>query len=406
MTREWIEVSLDIKDKIGQWALWTGTRALVVSPLLVAKSIEWVSESITKLSQMFQRSYVKVLVVYDALPYGGMAGAKLIELEAKTITQPLDICTDILQVLEGKHGLLIGGSGDGKTTTAMYIAYTVGGTIKVYDADAAADEWIGLPVVGRCANFDEIDEAMQQDLDELQERTILRGEKGSTACDGMDTVTIAEEFPLLVGEVESASDWLIKHGKRGRRVKKFVLAIAQNDTVANFGIQGDAGVIDSFRIIRLGKKAQAHARKLKNPALEEWLKSDRSRVLADDIPVQLPPYQEIRRVIQQGSRSLMPGMVQSQLMPVTVTPSIHDQFLKTTEKAPETTENRDFQPSETDFPETIRGAEIDLLDQILSAFKDERSDDWIAKKVIMPSQHIGYQKAREKSEAIRARWQG
>jgi hypothetical protein len=397
----WIEVPLSITDKLGQFAIWAGTRIIVVSPLLIAKAIEHSAEAIAKLSRMFQHSYSKVLIVFDSLPYGGLAGTKLIEIEAKTINEPLEICTDILQVLDGKHGLLIGGSGDGKTTTAMFIAYTVGGTIKVYDADAAADEWIGLPVVGRCADFDAIDEAMRQDLDELQQRTILRGERGSTACDGMDTVTIAEEFPLLVGEVDSAAEWLIKHGKRGRRVRKFVLAIAQNDTVNNFGIEGDKGVIDSFRMIRLGKKAHAHARKLKNLALEDWLKADRSRILVDDIPVQLPPYPEIKRVIQHGSRSLMPSARQFQLGSGSVTPPLSDQFLKTAENTPETTENQGFQPPETNFPETVRGAEIELLSEILAAFRESRSDDWVAKNIIMRSQHIGYQKARTKSEQLR-----
>jgi hypothetical protein len=402
MTREWIEIPLSAADKLGQWALWGTAKLMVGIPGILLYTWKQVSRLSLHLAERCDAFYNQLIIPLDGIPYGGIAGNKLQKAEIRNAD--FEICTDILEVLEGKHALLIGGSGDGKTTTAMYIAYSVGGEIKVYDADAAADEWIGLNVIGRCADFQAIERAMQADLNDLQERTILRGEKGSHACDGMDVVTIAEEFPLLVGEVDVAAEWLIKHGKRGRRVKKFILAIAQNDTVANFGIQGDAGVIDSFRMVRLGKKAQAHARKLKSDALVEWLKSDRSRVLVDDIPVQLPPYREIQRVIQQGSRiagTVVPSYFTDSKG---VTSDSLSEFLKTDETTLETTENQGFQPSETSFGETSEGGEIGLLEGILAAFQEGRSDDWIAKNVIMRSQSIGYYKAREKAESLRKLW--
>lgn len=399
-SREWIEVPLSVVDKIGQWGIWAGVKLVVVLPGIGIWTWKQLSALSLHLAMGCDRFYQQLITPLDAIPYGGMAGSKLIEVEAKALPV-FETCTDILEVIEGKHVLLIGGSGDGKTTTAMYIAYSVGGTIKVYDADAAADEWVGLPVVGRCANFREIEEAMEADLIDLQERTILRGQQGSHACDGQDVVTIAEEFPLLVGEVEIAPEWLVKHGKRGRRVKKFIIAIAQNDTVANFGIQGDAGVMDSFRIVRLGKKAQAYARKLKNDALVEWLQADRSRILVDDVPVQLPSYREIQRVIQQGSRGLLPPATQLQGGSREIAGGFPDQSTKTPETAPETTENQGFQASETGFSETFEGGEIGLLNRILAAIREERSDDWITKNVIMASQRIGYYKAKEQVERIR-----
>ncbi len=389
MSKEWIEIPLSIGDKVGQWALWSATKLAVAVPGIVIYSWKQLSRLSLHLATLSEAFYCNLILPLDALPYGGMQGSKLIEVKSVQ-SESFEVCTDILEVLEGKHGILIGGSGDGKTTTAMYIAYSIGGKIRIYDADAAADEWQGLEVIGRCADFLAINEAMRLDLEDLQTRTIKRGKEGSNACNGLDTVTIAEEFPLLVGEVDLAAEWLIKHGKRGRRVRKFILAIAQNDTAANFGIEGDKGVIDSFRIIRLGKKAQAHARKLKNWELEEWLKGDRSRLLADDIPVQLPPYREIQRVIQQNSLSC-----------TQVLPPIQEEYEKTTPETPETEAPSDFQPIETGFSGTPAGGEIGLLSEILEAIAQERSDDWIAKNVIMASQSIGYPKAKEKVQAIR-----
>ncbi len=389
MSKEWIEIPLSIGDKIGQWALWSATKIAVALPGILIYSWKQVSKLSLHLATLSEAFYCNLIIPLDALPYGGMNGSKLIEVKSVQ-SNDFEVCTDILEVLEGKHGLLIGGSGDGKTTAAMFIAYSIGGRIRIYDADAAADEWQGLEVIGRCADFSAINEAMALDLEDLQERTIKRGKEGSNACNGLDTVTIAEEFPLLVGEVDLASEWLIKHGKRGRRVKKFILAIAQNDTAANFGIEGDKGVIDSFRIIRLGKKAQAHARKLKNWELEEWLKGDRSRLLADDIPVQLPPYREIQRVIQQNSLSC-----------TQVLPPSPGEYPETTPETTETEAESDFQPAETSFPETSIGGEIGLLSEILGAIQGGKSDDWIAKNIVQLQQSIGYYKAKDKVKAIR-----
>jgi hypothetical protein len=394
--KDWIEIPLSVADKLNQWALWAGVRALVALPGITIYTWKQISRLSLHLAENCERFYFKLIVPLDSLPYGGMAGSKLIEVEAKAITEAsFEICTDIVEALEGKHALLIGGSGDGKTTTAMFLAYSVGGTIKVYDADAAADEWLALNVVGRCADFEAIEAAMNADLDELQQRTVLRGEKGSHACDGMDCVTIAEEFPLLVGEVSVAAEWLIKHGKRGRRVKKFVIAIAQNDTVANFGIQGDAGVIDSFRVVRLGKKALAHARKLRNDALVEWLRADRSRVLVDDVPCQLPSYREIQKVIQQGSVGY-PGQTRqlsSGYGPATENPP---------EVPPKATENQGVQPSEAGFSDSPKS----LLGRVLDAFKAGKSDDWIAKNIFDCHGGNSYYKAKETIAYIRSKVDG
>lgn len=390
--KDWIELPLSVADKLGQWALWAGARLLVALPAVAIYGWKQTSKLSLHLAEGCERFYCKLIVPLDAIPYGGMQGSKLIEIEAHPITDNLEICTDILEVLEEKHVILVGGSGDGKTTTCMYLAYSIGGTIKVYDADAAADEWQGLEVIGRCADFASIEAAMHSDLEELQERTILRGLKGKNACDGMNCVTIAEEFPLLVGEVEIAGKWFSKHGKRGRRVKKFILAVAQNDTALNFGIEGDKGVMDCFRIIRLGKKAVAHAKKLKNEALVQWLQADRSRLLVDDIPAQLPPYREIQRVIQQGSLGYT-----SQLRQLS---STSDGATENPPKLPpEPTENQGFQPPEAGF----LGSPKTLLERILEAFEAGKSDDWIAKNIFECSGGNSYYKAKETISYIRGR---
>jgi hypothetical protein len=139
-------------------------------------------------------------------------------------------------------------------------------------------------VIGRKGNFKAIDTAMGKDLEILEDLVQLRGEGGDNAISGRERFLIAEEFPVLVDECGNASGWLKRHAKRGRRYKQFILAIAQNDTAENFGLQGDKDTLYScFVLIRLGQFGRDHARtKLKDPQLEQWLKAgDKRRFLIE-----------------------------------------------------------------------------------------------------------------------------
>jgi hypothetical protein len=62
-------------------------------------------------------------------------------------------------------------------------------------------------------------------------------------------------------------------------------------------LEGKSDLADAFHRIRLGKKAVAHAKSLKDDALVEWLRSDRSHCLIDDQPCKLPSYREMKAVI-------------------------------------------------------------------------------------------------------------
>lgn len=143
---------------------------------------------------------------------------------------------------------------------------------------------------------------MAEDLFELQRRIELRGEQGDRALALLDSVLIAEEFPLLKDEVAIASDWLIKHARRGRKPKRFVIALSQDDNVVTLGIEGQGGVRKCFRMVRLGKFAVTHAKSLKDTALVEWLKAGKYRCLVDDTPCQLPDLSSYRMVTQRLPR--------------------------------------------------------------------------------------------------------
>ncbi|ALF53807.1 hypothetical protein ACX27_14660 [Nostoc piscinale CENA21] len=208
---------------------------------------------------------------------------------------PANLITDPVEYIQKKqkHVALVGGTGDGKSTFTQYLSSKIGGRVVVYDSDAKPDDWSWLDqkdVIGRKGNFKAIDTAMGNDLTTLEELVELRGDGGDNAIIGRDRFLIAEEFPLLVDECDNAARWFKKHLKRGRRYKQFVLAIAQNDTAENYGLQGDKETLYSCCcLVRLGQFARDYARTvLKNPQLEQWLKAGgKKRFMVDDVPCEL-----------------------------------------------------------------------------------------------------------------------
>ncbi|MBH8577183.1 hypothetical protein I8752_30260 [Nostocaceae cyanobacterium CENA369] len=209
--------------------------------------------------------------------------------------QPENLITDPVEYIQKKqkHVALIGGTGDGKSTFTQFLSFKIGGRVIVYDSDAKPEDWNWLDqkdVIGRKGDFKAINTAMDNDLTNLEELVELRGDGGDKAIAGRDRFLIGEEFPILVEECDNAAPWLKKHAKRGRRYKQFILAIAQNDTAENFGLQGDKDTLYScFVLVRLGQFGRDYARtKLKDPQLEQWLKAGgKKRFLVDDAPCEL-----------------------------------------------------------------------------------------------------------------------
>ncbi len=294
----WVEMPLPNWRALAKFGGWALGRVILGAGIFTISSTRVVLKVLIYCCDCLEAGGKKLLLVYDALPLMGVPLQSVVAEIQPKLAQPQDLQTiDLLEAIDGKHVFIIGDTGTGKSSLAQWLAYRLGGEVTVYDPDASPDEWQGLKVIGRKGNFEAIQEAMEADLEELQRRIELRGESGDKALIGLESTTIAEEFPLLASEVEIASEWMIKHGNRGRKPKRCIIALSQTDAVKSLGIEGEGQARKNFRYVRLGKFAVDHAKKLGDASVEAWLKAGKYRCMVEDQPCQLPDTKNYGQVI-------------------------------------------------------------------------------------------------------------
>jgi hypothetical protein len=304
----WVPMRLPSPKEIAKYAVWGTGRVMLSGWLFGLYGITTVCKVTIQVAEMTRIATLHLLKIYDQLPYMGASVQNIIDVAATTVTEPLDIITDIVAALEGKQVKVIGEMGTGKSTIAQYLAYTVGGRVKVYECEGTPTDWLGLEVIGKGEDWAAIERGMLEDLEDLSNQMKLRNERGDSALDGTERVIIVEEYPELVSKVPSSGEWLERHARRGRKARRFTVLLSQYDRVAAWGLEGKSDLADAFYRIRLGKKAIAHAKSLKNNDLVDWLKLDRSHCLLDDNPCKLPSYREMKAASSRyGSTMLAPG---------------------------------------------------------------------------------------------------
>lgn len=296
---DWINLQLPSLQDFARFTGWATGRACFSGWLFCLSSIRVVAKFAIALVDQTEKATHNLLDIYNQLPHCGVIGGKYIDVNATPVTEEKEIITDIVGAIEGKQVMLIGEMGTGKSTLAQYLAYTVGGTVKVYECEGTPDDWIGLEVIGKGEDWGAIEDGMQADLEDLSNQLKIRMEHGDNALNGSQKVIICEEYPELVNKVPSSGEWLERHARRGRKARRFTILLSQYDRVSAWGLEGKADLGEAFYRIRLGKKAVSHAKSLKDDSLVDWLRSDRSHCLLDDNPCKLPSYREMKSVTQR-----------------------------------------------------------------------------------------------------------
>ncbi len=299
---DWVEVRLPGWQNLGRYLLWGAGRVAFSGWFFTLYTLKVSAKIVINLVEMTECSTKQLLSVYSQLPHMGLPSQAVVDAIALPITSDIkDVISDLTAQIEAedKPVMILGGTGSGKSTLAQYLAYTYGGKVKVYEPEGTPDDWQGLEVIGKGEDWDAINEGMIGDLEDLSSQIQLRTDKGDAALAGSEKVLIVEEYPEVRQKCENADEWIERHARRGRKGKRFVIALSQYDKVSAWGFEGKSDLADGFIKIRLGKKAVIHARSLKNEELAVWLQSDRSHCLYDDVPCKLPSYREMKAVTQR-----------------------------------------------------------------------------------------------------------
>ncbi|MBD2213397.1 hypothetical protein H6G27_26500 [Nostoc linckia FACHB-104] len=268
----------------------TGAAAIGLQQLKTNKQLQAISEDLGIVERKQSIAWYSSLLSHKP--------ALTVQMQTQPTLEPADVMRDIVSYWQqqDKHMLVIGGTGAGKSTFIQAFASVLGAGwhYKIYDTDCTCDDWLYLRSLPNCElyeTFASIGEQMSEDLATIETRTVERKKAGNKWTTD-NTLIVAEEMPALVDEIEIAGDWMAKEAKRGRRVKRYVAVIAQNDTVKNLGMEGDSALRDScFVRVYLGQSAIDRAKLLKNKTLEDWLRAgDKQVCLVDDLPAFRPAF--------------------------------------------------------------------------------------------------------------------
>lgn len=353
-----------------------------------------------------------------AVPVGGYYFDADEQIEANSLPAASidDPITSIREATKGRHLIILGDTGTGKTTTAQYVAVenAISGdiTVKVYDCEGMFKLLPGWQLIGAGEDFAAINQSMSEDLDTLSEFFQTQQPEAKEPTH----IYIGEEFPDLADQCDNAPGWVDRHSRRGRKAGRFLILLSQYDQIAAFGLEGKSSLIKNFRIIRLGQFALEHAKRLKNPALVKWLEANRSHCLINDTPLRLPSYEEMTRVIGQFRMVVQPVDAYNR----TLIPTYHPNSNGFTKISPEATQNQGFQPSEglqtgiLDPQKSPENQEFQPLKgwesqweakfwEVWQAIQDGKSNYWIGGNIFGVSGGTSYQRLCERLDSIRGR---
>lgn len=299
---EWVDLKMPSLREFDRFIGWAFGRVVFSLWMFGLSAIRTTAKIIIHCCDQTEKATHHILDVYTQMPHMGTMGATYIETTATTIRE-MEVITDVISAIEGRQVMVIGEMGTGKSTLAQYLAYTVGGRVKVYECEGTPTDWTGLEVIGKGEDWEAINQGMLDDLDDLSRQMQVRNEQGDNALAGTEKVIICEEYPEMVNKVEASGEWLERHARRGRKARRFAIVLSQFDRAVAWGLEGKTDLQEAFAKLLLGKKAVTRAKSLHREDLIDWLRLDRSHCLLDDMPCKLPPYREMKAVTLRFSET-------------------------------------------------------------------------------------------------------
>lgn len=195
---------------------------------------------------------------------------------------------DVKQALSKPHVMLLGSTGDGKSTLAKHLAANCTAYTIVIDPHAAPDDWGNLPVYGAGRKYEQIALIMKVTLELLQRRFDAR-DQGVKQFEPI--VIICDEYPAIVASAiagKVASSWMKLISREARKVAIRLVVLTQSPEVKAIGLEGEGSVRDNFCFIKLGEFALDHAKSLKDDAIKSAVESCDRPAMLGNLPCNIP----------------------------------------------------------------------------------------------------------------------
>jgi len=268
------------------------------------------------------------------------------------------------------HIRIIAKSGMGKTTLAEWLLSILGGQQFVITPKKKPKDWQGQKVYGVGFNFDECASQMTW----VKGQMYNRFDQMEQGIEPEFINFVADEWRLVIKNKPDAKEDMKEVITVARDAKIRMIGIAQGEQVSSWGLEGESDLEECFTTIRMGQFALDHAKRLKlSTAVLEWLSKQNRPCMVDNQPAEVPDLSNFNTVSSQFQpscevRSLLPS----------------ENGLEPPGNQHPSLQNQNSEDADLRLWELL---EVALLSD------PTRSDDWLAKNIVMPRLSVGRPKA-------------
>ena len=233
--------------KMFQAALQLDGHGRATMPLLTAPQ-EQLYTTLAALAVLLEREKSKKPQWFTPVGKNGH-GESMHALETETPAQLPMPQLQPLPMLSGRHLLIAGATGAGKTHAARYLL-SGRENATVLDPHSDGATWPGhCTVIGAGRDFSAIAQSIEEARALLDNRYKMRG-MGTGA--NFDPVTlVVDEIPALIAHQPDIAKTLMQIGMEGRKVGLYLVLLSQSVLVRSLGIEGQGDLRENFATIRL-----------------------------------------------------------------------------------------------------------------------------------------------------------
>ncbi|MBF2016354.1 MAG: hypothetical protein IGS23_14360 [Rivularia sp. T60_A2020_040] len=366
---------------------WVGIKILVSFLQFLMVCLEKILEFLLWCTRQSKITLSKIVFVIDNLPYAAISinrQEKILEVEAEVLPPEIQLTFFEFTQLRNEpdkfpHIRVIGKTGVGKTRFTEWIMDMLGGEQFVITPKKKPTDWINHKVYGYPFNYGECEAKLKQ-TQELMYKRYEDMEKGvqphqiNFSCD---------EWKLINKNVSSAKEVMKDIIIVARDAKIRLIALAQGENVATWGLEGESDLEECFTTVRFGEFAKDHCKYLRNKyrkgseefqyysAMLKELESQGFRCcMVDNVPARVPNLANWKPSFNQVSDSFDSSNNK-------VLEQLERQLHAPSQNHSETTVNQEFEPEN----QIGEGEDIALWQVIKGALDEGRSVDWCAKNI-------------------------